>query len=73
MCTLTCKWNYLAHEGRWSRRYFERIGLGDLALGDYARIGQQIVAPGTAFGAGLLPKAAAQSSGCSRARRSARR
>ena len=31
MCTLTCKWNYLAHEQRWSGSYFERIGLGDLA------------------------------------------
>jgi D-ribulokinase len=53
MCTLTCKWNFLAHEGRWSPSYLERVGLGDLALGDYARIGQKIEAPGTALGAGL--------------------
>src|SRR5258707_796669 len=58
MCTLTCKWNFLAHEGRWSRRYLDRVGLGDLALGDYARIGQQIAAPGTALGAGLSKTAA---------------
>jgi D-ribulokinase len=58
MCTLTCKWNFLAHEGRWSRRYLDRVGLGDLALGDYARIGQQIAAPGTALGAGLSTSAA---------------
>jgi D-ribulokinase len=58
MCTLTCKWNFLAHEGRWSRRYLDRVGLGDLALGDYARIGQQIAAPGTALGAGLSKSAA---------------
>ncbi|MBI2739106.1 MAG: FGGY-family carbohydrate kinase [Rhodospirillales bacterium] len=58
MCTLTCKWNFLAHEERWSRRYLDRVGLGDLALGDYARIGRQIVAPGTALGAGLSASAA---------------
>jgi D-ribulokinase len=58
MCTLTCKWNFLAHEGRWSRRYLERVGLGDLATGDYARIGKEIAAPGTALGAGLSPAAA---------------
>src|SRR5450631_545833 len=58
MCTLTCKWNFLAHEGRWSRRYLDRVGLGDLALGDYARIGQEIAAPGTALGAGLSKSAA---------------
>ncbi|HSS82889.1 MAG TPA: FGGY family pentulose kinase, partial [Reyranella sp.] len=58
MCTLTCKWNFLAHEGRWSRHYLDRVGLGDLALGDYARIGQKIAAPGTALGAGLSKTAA---------------
>jgi D-ribulokinase len=58
MCTLTCKWNFLAHEGRWSRRYLERVGLGDLASGDYARIGKEIAAPGTALGAGLSKSAA---------------
>src|SRR5881394_670330 len=47
MCTVTCKWNYLAHEQRWSGSYFERIGLGDLASDGYARIGNEIVAPAT--------------------------
>ncbi|MFX5563062.1 hypothetical protein ABTD73_21675, partial [Acinetobacter baumannii] len=28
-CTVTCKWTYLAHEGRWDADYFRRIGLGD--------------------------------------------
>jgi D-ribulokinase len=37
ICTVTCKWNYLAHERRWSESYFERIGLGDLAADKYAR------------------------------------
>jgi D-ribulokinase len=57
-CTVTCKWNFLAHERRWSRGYFERIGLGDLASDGYAKIGKNIVAPGTPLGAGLTGLAA---------------
>src|SRR6202047_1265963 len=58
MCTLVCKWNYLAHEQRWSGNYFERVGLGDLALDNYAKIGNEIVAPGTPLGSGLTKSAA---------------
>ena len=58
MCTLACKWNYLAHEHRWSGSYLERIGLGDLASDEYARIGREIVAPGTSLNAGLIKPAA---------------
>ena len=58
MCTLACKWNYLAHEQRWSGSYLERIGLGDLASDEYARIGMEIVAPGTSLDAGLIKPAA---------------
>ena len=58
MCTLTCKWNFLAHEGRWSRSYLERVGLGELVQDVYARIGRDIVAPGTALGGGLTTSAA---------------
>ncbi|SHJ86807.1 D-ribulokinase [Bradyrhizobium lablabi] len=58
ICTLACKWNYLAHERRWSESYFVRIGLGDLAANDYAKIGREIVAPGTLLGTGLSPSAA---------------
>ncbi len=57
MCTLTCKWNFLAHERRWSRSYIERVGLGDLASNGYARIGSQIVEPGTKLGTGLTKSA----------------
>src|SRR3979490_2679923 len=57
MCTLACKWNYLAHEQRWSESYFQRVGLGDLASDNYARIGSEIVAPGTPLGAGLTKSA----------------
>src|SRR5580704_17710363 len=58
ICTLTCKWNFLAHEHRWSKSYFDRIGLGDLASDNYAKIGSEIVAPGTPLGTGLTGAAA---------------
>jgi D-ribulokinase len=58
MCTLACKWNYLAHEQRWSGNYFERVGLGDLASDKYAKIGNEIVEPGTPLGTGLRKSAA---------------
>src|SRR5258707_2272441 len=58
ICTLGCKWNFLAREQRWSDSYFERVGLGELASDNYARIGNDIVAPGTPLGAGLAESAA---------------
>src|SRR6202047_1402937 len=58
ICTLACKLNFLAHGQSWSGRYFERIGLGDLASDGYAKIGKEIVAPGTPQGAGLAQSAA---------------
>ncbi|MCA1322507.1 FGGY-family carbohydrate kinase [Herbaspirillum sp. alder98] len=60
ICTVTCKWTYLAHERRWDESYFHAIGLGVLADEAFARIGQRIVAPGTALGQGLTPQAALQ-------------
>src|SRR6266566_4403311 len=53
VCTVTCKWNFLAHEKRWSDSYFERIGLGDFVSGGYVKIGTEIVVPGTPLGRGL--------------------
>ena len=32
VCTVTCKWTYLAHEQRWDAGYFRQIGLEELAL-----------------------------------------
>src|SRR5256885_221429 len=58
ICTMVCKWNYLAHDQGWSRSYFESIGLGDLVADKYAKIGTEIVAPGTPLGAGLTKSAA---------------
>src|SRR5947208_15787810 len=58
ICTLACKWNFLGDDRRWSERYFERIGLGDLASDSYAKIGNEVVAPGTRLGIGLSKSAA---------------
>ncbi|MFC3569960.1 FGGY-family carbohydrate kinase [Paracoccus simplex] len=57
-CTVTCKWTYLAHEGRWDADYFRQIGLGDLADDGFARIGARVVDPGTPLGQGLTEAAA---------------
>ena len=58
VCTVTCKWTYLAHEGRWDERYFHAVGLGVLADEGFSRIGTEIVPGGTPLGAGLTPQAA---------------
>lgn len=58
ICTVTCKWTYLAHEKRWDPDYFRTIGLEELADEDFARIGQRIVEPGTPCGNGLQEDAA---------------
>jgi D-ribulokinase len=60
VCTVTCKWTYLAHEGRWDASYFRRIGLGALADEGFARIGTDIVPAGTPLGDGLTAQAAAK-------------
>jgi D-ribulokinase len=58
MCTVTCKWTYLAHEKRWDPQYFERIGLSEFVAEGFARIGTDVVAPGSALGTGLTQQAA---------------
>jgi len=57
-CTVTCKWNYLAHENRWDQDYFNTVGLPELAAEDFTRIGRHIVEPGTPCGKGLSCQAA---------------
>ncbi len=59
-CTVTCKWTYLAHEGRWDESYFRLIGLGALADEQFRRIGTEVVLAGTALGEGLTAEAAAE-------------
>lgn len=58
VCTVTCKWTYLAHEKRWDADYFRAIGLNELADENFVRIGQNIVDAGTALGKGLTAQAA---------------
>ncbi|BAN26445.1 FGGY-family carbohydrate kinase [Caballeronia insecticola] len=60
VCTVTCKWTYLAHEKRWDDGYFRTIGLGALADEGFERIGQRVVEPGTRLGDGLTADAAAE-------------
>ncbi|HZP11576.1 MAG TPA: FGGY-family carbohydrate kinase [Nevskiaceae bacterium] len=55
VCTVTCKWTYLAHERRWDRKFFERIGLADLLGGE--RLGERVADVGTS--AGTLTRSAA--------------
>ncbi len=59
-CTVTCKWNYQAHDGGWSAPFFRRIGLSEFVAEKYARIGTEIVAPGTELGSGLTRAAASE-------------
>lgn len=59
-CTVTCKWTYVAHEGRWDADYFHAIGLGELAEEGFARIGTEVLAPGMPVGRGLSARAAAE-------------
>lgn len=58
VCTVTCKWTYMAHERRWDESYFREIGLGDLADEGFRRIGTEIVPAGLALGSGLIDAAA---------------
>ncbi|MHA6729490.1 FGGY-family carbohydrate kinase [Devosia sp. A369] len=58
ICTVTCKWTYLAHERRWDPLYFEAIGLGELVEEGFTRIGTEMVEPGAALGYGLTAQAA---------------
>jgi D-ribulokinase len=58
ICTVTCKWTYLAHEDRWDAGYFRAVGLGALADEQFRRIGTEIVPGGTRLASGLTEKAA---------------
>ena len=59
VCTVTCKWTYMAQEGSWDADYFRSIGLGELADEGFQRIGSDVVPAGSALGAGLSRQAGA--------------
>jgi D-ribulokinase len=60
ICTVTCKWTYLAHADGWDDDYFREVGLAELIADNYARIGNRIVEPATALGTGLSARAATE-------------
>ncbi|WP_198515354.1 MULTISPECIES: FGGY-family carbohydrate kinase [unclassified Marinomonas] len=60
ICTLVCKWTYLAHESRWDASYFEAIGLEDLSHTQFSKIGSEVVSPGISLAQGLTDSAAMQ-------------
>ena len=59
ICTVTCKWTYLGHDGGWDASYFRQIGLGELADEGFARIGTAVREAGAPLGRGLTEAAAA--------------
>ena len=58
VCTVTCKWTYMAQEDSWDADYFRTVGLDELADEGFKRIGTTIVAAGSALGSGLTAQAA---------------
>ena len=58
LCTVTCKFGYLAHERRWPSDFLDSVGLSVLSAGGFARLGAAIVAPGTPLAEGLTAEAA---------------
>ncbi len=59
LCTVACKFAYLAHEKRWAGEFFDSVGLGALTGDAFARIGAEVVEPGSPLGQGLTAEAAA--------------
>ncbi|WP_176084033.1 FGGY-family carbohydrate kinase [Martelella sp. HB161492] len=60
VCTVTCKWTYLAHEKTWDVNYFKAVGLEELAENDFARIGSDVADIATPLGNGISAAAAAE-------------
>lgn len=58
VCTVTCKWTYLGHDGGWDASYFHQIGIGELADEGFVRIGTDVQEPGAPLGQGLTDSAA---------------
>jgi FGGY-family pentulose kinase len=55
VCTLTCKWNYLAHENRFSESLLAGVGLDDIT----GKVPPKVLPLGSAAGT-LSPRAAAE-------------
>lgn len=59
LCSVVCKWNYDATDGKWSTEFLKQIGLSDL-IGEKNKIGDQIKAPGSPIAGGLSELAASE-------------
>ncbi|XP_053105255.1 FGGY carbohydrate kinase domain-containing protein isoform X2 [Hemicordylus capensis] len=57
LCTLVCKWTYSSEKG-WDDSFWKLIGLEDLIADKYAKIGNEVLAPGAPVGNGLTSEAA---------------
>ncbi|MEE6495009.1 hypothetical protein FKM82_001927 [Ascaphus truei] len=57
VCTLVCKWTYSSDKG-WDDSFWKEIGLEDILEENYAKIGNQVLAPGAAIGNSLTSEAA---------------
>ncbi|XP_031361426.2 FGGY carbohydrate kinase domain-containing protein isoform X2 [Lonchura striata] len=57
LCTVVCKWTYTSDRG-WDDSFWNMIGLEDLVMDKYEKIGNHVLSPGEAVGKGLTPEAA---------------
>lgn len=60
VCSLVCKWTWLAHQEGWDASYFKQIGLEDLLEHDGAKIGSEVKSMGEPLGRGLTQRAASE-------------
>ncbi|MBN3313983.1 FGGY protein, partial [Atractosteus spatula] len=57
LCTLICKWTYSSESG-WDHSFWSAIGLEDLLVDNYFKIGRDTSCPGSPLGQGLTDQAA---------------
>lgn len=60
LCSLVCKWNYECSNEKmgWNEEFLHKIGLDDLILNNYEKIGDRVLIPGEACGNGLSKEVA---------------
>ncbi|XP_031833907.1 FGGY carbohydrate kinase domain-containing protein [Nomia melanderi] len=63
LCSLVCKWNYIADpdgNNGWNEEFFYQIQLGDLVKDNWKKIGKDVRTPGDLIDQGLSAKAASE-------------
>ncbi|XP_063701204.1 FGGY carbohydrate kinase domain-containing protein [Culicoides brevitarsis] len=58
VCSLVCKWNYDAINGKWCDDFLRDLDLGEIASDNFERLGNKVQSPGEAIKAGLSPEIA---------------